>query len=157
MTPSAAPDSSSSSPQLGWWLIAAGVVMMAVAWFWQRDQMAMPSTAVRLPAQVVAIARKSQEIADRSEERWHAPRVRFKRPDGTVHTFLSEVWTHAELYQEGQQIHVLFDPASGRAIVDSPGSVYGAFLLLAGAGALVSVIGIARLARGGRRRLNAGR
>ncbi len=133
--------------RVGAYLIAAGIAIVAAAWLWQRDRLAMPATAVRLPAEVVDIARKSQEIADRSEERWHAPRVRFTRPDGTVQTFLSEVWTHAEIYREGERIHVLFDAASGRAIVDSPGSLYGAFTLLAGCGVLVGVYGAVRLAR----------
>jgi hypothetical protein len=133
----------------GVWLVAVGVMLVAIGWLWQRDRMGMPETALRLPAQVIAIEQRVQTVAD-TEETLYAPRVRFIHPDGREVVFISDVWTQTSVWREGEAIGVLVDPASGRAIVDSTASIYGTFMLFAGIGGLLAGIGLLRIAGGTR-------
>jgi hypothetical protein len=128
----------------GWWLIAAGILMIDAAWVMQRDRMGMPSNALRLPAQVVSIERKTQRLSD-FDETLYSPRVRFTRPDGLEVVFVSNVWTPTVRHLEGQPIQVLLDPRTGQAVVDSKSSLHGAFMIVGGVGALLLLFGISRV------------
>lgn len=139
----------------GWWLLAGGLVLLALAWT-QRDRIEMPSTALRLPATVVIVEKKTQRVSD-FDETLYSPRIRFTRPDGKEVVFVSDVWTQTIRHLEGQPLHVLFDPRTGQAIVDSRESIYGAIVLLAGSGLLLAGVGVSRLVPRSRARIRGGR
>ncbi len=127
----------------GLWLLSGGLVLLALAWS-ERDRIQMPLTALKLPAVVVTVEKKTQRVSD-FDETLYAPRIRFTRPDGKEVVFVSDVWTQTVRHLEGQPIHVLFDSRTGHAIVDSRESIYGAIVLLAGSGLLLAGIGAYRL------------
>ena len=128
----------------GAWLVAIGLAIAAGGWVLHRDRAAMPSTALRLPAQVVQVEQRTIASADTTETLF-APRIRFRRPDGREVDFVADVWTHAPQHRPGDAVHVLVDDTAGRIILDSASSAWGPLVLFVGTGLLLVAIGVVRL------------
>lgn len=128
----------------GWWLLAAGLVLISAATTWQRDSVEMPRDVLRLPAQVVSIERRVR-VQAAGEGILYAPKVRFTRPDGREVVFVSSVWTPSVRHLERQPVDVLFDRHTGLAILDARNGAYSAYVLLGGFGALLMTFGVYRL------------
>ena len=128
----------------GAWLVAIGLAIAAGGWVLHRDRAAMPSTALRLPAQVVQVEQRTIASADTTETLF-APRIRFRRPDGREVVFVADVWTHAPQHRPGDAVHVLVDDMAGRIILDSASSAWGPLVLVVGTGLLLVAIGVVRL------------
>ena len=131
----------------GAWLVAAGLTVLVLAGLGQRERIELPTHALRLPAEVVAIEQRLQRVAD-SDETLYAPRVRYTGVDGREVEFVAEPWSHTPLQQAGDPVHVLVDTRQGLAVLDTRPSIQGAFLALAGAGLVLMLAGL-RAWRGG--------
>ncbi|MCA3069951.1 MAG: DUF3592 domain-containing protein [Rhodocyclaceae bacterium] len=128
----------------GAWLVAIGMAIATAGWVLHRERAAMPSSALRLPAQVVQVEQRTIASADTTETLF-APRIRFRHPDGREGVFVADVWTHAPQHRSGESVHVLVDEATGRIILDSASSAWGPLALFAGTGFLLVAIGVVRL------------
>lgn len=126
------------------WLIAVGLAIAAGGWLLHRDRAAMPTTALRLPAEVVQVEQRTIVSADTTETLF-APRIRFRHPDGRDVVFVADVWTHAPQHRPGEQVTVLVDDSAGRTILDSRASVWGPLALFVGVGLLIAAVGIVKL------------
>jgi hypothetical protein len=128
----------------GAWLVAIGLAIAAAGWVMHRERAAMPSTALRLPAEVVQVEQRTIASADTTETQF-APRIRFRHPDGREVVFVADVWTHAPQHRSGEAVHVLVDDTAGRIILDSASSAWGPLVLFVGTGLLLATIGVVRL------------
>ena len=128
----------------GAWLVAIGLAIAAGGWVVHRERAAMPSTALRLPAEVVQVEQRIIASADTTETLF-APRIRFRYPDGREVVFVADVWTHAPQHRPGEAVHVLVDDLAGRIILDSASSAWGPLALFVGTGLLLAAIGVVRL------------
>ena len=128
----------------GAWLVVLGLGLAAVGWVCHRDRASMPTTGLRLPAEVVQVEQRTLATADTTEVQY-APRIRFQHPDGHQAVFVADVWTHAPQHRAGDRVHVLVDVSTGRVILDSPAHAWGPLLLFVGSGLLLAAIGVARL------------
>ena len=128
----------------GAWLVAIGLAIAAAGWVMHRERAAMPSTALRLPAEVVQVEQRTIASADTTETQF-APRIRFRHPDGREVVFVADVWTHAPQHRSGEAVHVLVDDTAGRIILDSASSARGPLVLFVGTGLLLAAIGVVRL------------
>jgi len=131
----------------GAWLLAAGFAVLVLGGLWQRERIELPTHALRLPAEVVAIEQRLQRVAD-GDETLHAPRVRYVAVDGRAVEFVADLWSHTPLQQPGDRVHVLVDTRHGLAVLDTRESLYGAALALAGVGIALMLAGL-RAWRGG--------
>jgi len=136
----------------GWWLLAAGLVLISAASTWPRDSAEMPRDVLRLPATVVSIETRLREHPA-GDTLLYAPKVRFTRPDGRQVEFVAAVWKPSVRHLERQPVEVLFDPLTGLAIIDARSGAYSAYAILGGLGTLLLGIGVRRLAPPSRTRL----
>lgn len=107
-----------------------GIALIALGWYdWVRRR--EPAGARRIPGTVVDVVEETLRISGRRNARVHAPIIEFRHP-GTGRTQRTEPQSHTkQRFRVGDQLEVVYDPETDRAVAAPDLSRKGAWVLFA--------------------------
>jgi hypothetical protein len=103
-------------------LLPGGVAMMGFAVYLFNADHALDTTGERTQGTVIEMiaSRDSRRNVGNSPSLHYRPRVEFRTRDGSRHEFVSRASTNSRIYEEGEEVTVLFDPENpANANIDS--------------------------------------
>ncbi len=129
------------------------VVGAAMAYFGFRSYASARSLAengLRADGTVIRLEEKVKHDED-GTSRTYRPIVEYSLPDGAKKQYASDLWRNPSPFREGQAVKMIYDPATGRAAIDTGGELFGTSYILLGMGAVFFLVGAAVAAASRRR------
>jgi len=118
--------------------VIVGLIIVGIGIYLQSKRLESKNRAVRVPGTVV-----NQDYIDSSEGFSIAPIVEFRTPEGKLTHFKSSVSALPSGFSPGDKVTVLFDPISGKCMIDSPFVIYAPIIFLGLLGSFFVFFGLA--------------
>lgn len=94
----------------GWWILLAGVGILAIAIVMVINTRAFLARAISTKGRVIAIEARESRDSDDNYTTSHYPVIEFKNSRGKVIQFTSKLGRNPPAFKIGQEVKVLYDP-----------------------------------------------